>query len=94
MRLHLRRGVCSMAGDVRQRWHLQQHCNTHDSASVQIWSEAGWVVRSVIGEVRQRWHLWQRNYELFLGKRQFAAVNSGLLAWEFVLRDEQGGAPS
>lgn len=45
----------------------------------------------MIGEVRQRWHLWQRNYELFAGKRQFAAINGGLLAWEFVLKDEEGG---
>ena len=49
------------------------------------------AVCSVLGEVRQRWHLWQRNYELFLGKRQFAAINGGFLAWEFVLKDEQGG---
>ena len=44
-----------------------------------------------MGEVKQRWHLWQRNYELFLGKRQFAAINGGLLAWEFTLKDEQDG---
>ena len=46
---------------------------------------------SVVGEVKQRWHLWQRNYELFLGKRQFAAINGGLLAWEFMLKNEQDG---
>ncbi|KAK9815898.1 hypothetical protein WJX72_011575 [[Myrmecia] bisecta] len=46
---------------------------------------------NVIGEVKQRWHLWQRNYDLYRAKRQFAYVNGSFLAWEFVLRDEQGG---
>lgn len=45
----------------------------------------------VIGEVQQRWHLWRRRYNLFLGKRQFAAVDAPLLAWEFELKDEVGG---
>lgn len=44
-----------------------------------------------MGEVKQRWHLWQRNYELFLGKRQFAAINGSFLAWEFTLKDERDG---
>jgi len=35
----------------------------------------------VIGEVRQQWHLLKRNYALYLGKRQFAAIKGGLLAW-------------
>ena len=39
----------------------------------------------------RRWHLWKRNYDLYLGKRQFAAIEGGLLAWEFVLRDAGGG---
>lgn len=47
----------------------------------------------VVGEVHARWHPWQRNYDLYLAKRQFASINSGLLAWEFVLRDKDGGAP-
>lgn len=46
---------------------------------------------AVVGEVHQRWHLWRRKYDLYLGKRQFAAIDGGLLAWEFVLRDENGG---
>ena len=45
----------------------------------------------VIGEVRQKWHLWQRNYDVFLDRRQIAAINSPLLAWEFALKDESGG---
>ncbi|WIA31346.1 hypothetical protein OEZ86_002247 [Tetradesmus obliquus] len=44
----------------------------------------------VVGEVRQRWHLWKRNYDLYLGRRQFAAINGGFLAWEFELKDAQG----
>lgn len=40
---------------------------------------------------RPRWHLWKRNYDLYLGKRQFASIEGGLLAWEFVLRDSEGG---
>ena len=46
---------------------------------------------TLIGEVRQRFHLWQRNYDLYLGKRQIATIKSPLLAWEFALRDENGG---
>ena len=45
-----------------------------------------------IGEIQQRWHLWRRRYELFLGTRQFAAVDGGFLAWEFRLEDESGGS--
>ena len=44
-----------------------------------------------IGEVKQRWHLWKRKYDLYLGRRQFADIQGNFLAWEFVLRDEQGG---
>lgn len=44
-----------------------------------------------VGEVRQRFHVWQRNYDVYLGRRQIAAINSPLLAWEFALRDEDGG---
>ena len=39
----------------------------------------------------QRWHLWRRPYDLFVGRRQYAAVDAGLLAWEFELKDERGG---
>lgn len=40
--------------------------------------------------MRQRWHLWRRKYDLFLGKRQFAAIDGGFLAWEFELKDAAG----
>ena len=46
---------------------------------------------AVVGEVHQRWHLWKRKYDLYLGKRQFAAIEGGFLAWEFALRDSDGG---
>lgn len=44
----------------------------------------------VIGEVNQRWHLWQRNYDLYVDKRQFATINGSFLAWEFQLQDQSG----
>lgn len=44
-----------------------------------------------IGEIQQRWHPWRRRYDLFIGKHQFAAIDGGLLAWEFVLKDAKGG---
>jgi hypothetical protein len=44
----------------------------------------------MVGEVRQRWHAWRRNYDLYLGRRQFAAISGGFLAWEFELKDAQG----
>ena len=43
-------------------------------------------------QVRQRWHLLKRNYDLYRGRQQFAAIEGNFLAWEFVLRDESGGA--
>ena len=46
---------------------------------------------NVIGEVHQRWHLWQRNYAIYIDKKQFAAINGNFLAWEFTLTDEKGG---
>lgn len=46
---------------------------------------------NTVGEVRQRFHVWQRNYDIYLDRRQIAAINSPLLAWEFAIRDEQGG---
>ena len=48
----------------------------------------------VIGEVRQRFHLWQRNYDIYLDRRQIAVINSPLMAWEFAIKDAQGGLSS
>lgn len=44
-----------------------------------------------IGEIQQRWHLYKRNYDLYMNKKQFAAIAGTFLAWEFELKDEQGG---
>lgn len=41
-----------------------------------------------LGEVHQRWHLLKRNYDVFIDKRQFAAISAPTLAWQFDLRDE------
>lgn len=74
---------------------LQQPCPDEDkrplrpllpSVRAGVLSQQG----EVIGEVRQRWHLWRRKYDLFLGRRQFAAIDGGLLAWEFELKDAAG----
>ena len=46
---------------------------------------------SVVGEVHQRWHAWRRKYDLYINRRQFAAIDGGLFAWDFVLRDDRGG---
>ncbi|KAK2076287.1 hypothetical protein QBZ16_001219 [Prototheca wickerhamii] len=45
---------------------------------------------NIIGEVQQRWHLWRRNYDLYIDRRQFSAIEGALLAWDFELKDEQG----
>lgn len=44
-----------------------------------------------VGEVHQRWHLWKRKYDLYLERNQFASIEGNFLAWEFVLRDQDGG---
>jgi hypothetical protein len=43
-------------------------------------------------QVKQRWHPLKRNYDLYREREQFAAIEGNFLAWEFVLRDDQGGA--
>jgi len=43
-----------------------------------------------VGEVLQSWHLWRRHYDVFLDRRQFGRVRSGLLAWEFTVEDAEG----
>ena len=60
-----------------------------------VCSQSSMLIRdgtgALLGEVNQRWHPWRRKYDLYLGKRQFAAVDGGLFAWEFVMRDADGG---
>ncbi len=45
---------------------------------------------TVLGEIFGRWHLWRRNYDLYIDRRQFAAIRGGLWAWDFELTDAQG----
>ena len=45
----------------------------------------------VQAEVRQRWHPFMRNYDLYLGRKQFAQISAGFLSWEFELKSEAGG---
>eukprot|EP01025_Chloroclados_australasicus_P055600 TRINITY_DN6776_c0_g2_i12.p1 TRINITY_DN6776_c0_g2~~TRINITY_DN6776_c0_g2_i12.p1 ORF type:complete len:483 (+),score=71.66 TRINITY_DN6776_c0_g2_i12:2459-3907(+) len=46
---------------------------------------------NTIGEIQQRFHLLKRNYDLYLDKRQFAQISGNFLAWEFELKDNEGG---
>ncbi|KAF7723208.1 hypothetical protein EC973_002283 [Apophysomyces ossiformis] len=46
---------------------------------------------TLVGEVQQRWHLLRRKYDLFVGKTQFAAIDTPTLGWDFNLEDENGG---
>ncbi|KAI8372292.1 Scramblase-domain-containing protein [Choanephora cucurbitarum] len=45
----------------------------------------------LVGEVQQRWHLMRRKYDLFVGTRQFATIDTPFLGWDFNLQDEKGG---
>ncbi|KAG0948732.1 hypothetical protein G6F64_001867 [Rhizopus arrhizus] len=45
----------------------------------------------LVGEVQQRWHLLRRKYDLFIGKTQFATIDTPFLGWDFNLQDEKGG---
>ena len=42
-------------------------------------------------QVHRRWSMLQRNYDLYLEKKQFAAITGNFLAWEFELKDGNGG---
>lgn len=44
----------------------------------------------VMGEVYMNWHLYRRRYSMYIDKQQFARVDSGFLAWDFSMRDEEG----
>ncbi|CDK27064.1 unnamed protein product [Kuraishia capsulata CBS 1993] len=70
--------------------------NSHIKAilpSIQGDDESG----GIIGESVQRWHLWRRRYNLFKSETgtdetydQFGEIDSGLLALDFPVKDEQG----
>ena len=75
--------VLSPAGDIifrvrRPLYLINSRLNVEDASG------------EVVGEVLQRWHAWRRHYDVYIRKRQFAKVRSGLLAWEFLLEDEKG----
>jgi len=48
----------------------------------------------VIGEAAQVWNLIRRKYETFVKRDgemvQFGDIDSGFMAWDFSVRDEQG----
>lgn len=44
---------------------------------------------SHIGEIQMRWHVYRRRYDMYVDKEQFAHVDSGFLAVDFDMRDEQ-----
>ncbi|KAJ3237722.1 hypothetical protein HDU81_009105 [Chytriomyces hyalinus] len=46
---------------------------------------------TVIGEVKQVWHPLRRKYDLFLKHKQFAIIEAGFLAWDFVIEGEHPG---
>jgi uncharacterized protein YxjI len=43
-----------------------------------------------LGMVKMSWHLWRRRYGMYVDQRQFAEIDSGLLAVDFTVRDEEG----
>ncbi|KAI8639275.1 Scramblase-domain-containing protein [Parasitella parasitica] len=45
----------------------------------------------LVGEVQQRWNLMRRKYDLFVGTKQFASIDTPFLGWDFNLQDEHGG---
>jgi len=45
----------------------------------------------LVSQVHRRWSMLQRNYDLYLEKKQFAAITGNFLAWEFELKDDKGG---
>ena len=44
-----------------------------------------------VGEIHRRWSFTNRSYDLYLNKQQFASITGGFLAWEFELKDKEGG---
>ncbi|KAK4699627.1 hypothetical protein P7C70_g6635, partial [Phenoliferia sp. Uapishka_3] len=48
----------------------------------------------IIGEAQQEWHVWRRKYSQFVKRdgefEQFGQVDSGFLAWDFYVRDQNG----
>lgn len=42
-----------------------------------------------IGEIQMRWHVYRRRYDMYIDRTQFAFVDSGFLAVDFDMRDEE-----
>mmetsp|Transcript_5004 Transcript_5004/g.15013 ORF Transcript_5004/g.15013 Transcript_5004/m.15013 type:complete len:459 (-) Transcript_5004:2603-3979(-) len=43
----------------------------------------------VLGEIHMDWHLYRRRYNMYVDKAQFARIDSGFLAFDFDMRDEE-----
>lgn len=44
-----------------------------------------------LGDVFGRWHPLRRNYDLYVDRRQVAAIRGDFLAWQFEVTDDKGG---
>ena len=69
-------GICGAAGAAPA---MSNASHLQDTLALQSWLEP-----------TRNLHVGCR-YDLYLGRRQFAEIDGPLLAWEFVLRDENGG---
>lgn len=71
--------------------------NSHIKCYLPGYDERGNLMFEIIGETVQKWHLWRRRYNLFKLEDdatntydQFGAVDSGFLAFDFPVRNEEG----
>lgn len=71
--------------------------NSHIKCYLPGFDNAGNLMFEIIGETVQRWHLWRRRYNLFKleddaldSYEQFGEVDSGFLAFDFPVRNEDG----
>ncbi|KAL1918383.1 uncharacterized protein VTP21DRAFT_3043 [Calcarisporiella thermophila] len=65
---------------------------------LKVWRPFVWFLTSriyvmtendqIIGEVHQKFHLLRRQYELFVGKKQFALIDAPPLSWDFEMKNE------
>ncbi|KAH9560150.1 hypothetical protein CY35_06G091700 [Sphagnum magellanicum] len=71
---------------------LRQFMRTRRPFTASVMDAVGNEILRVVGECHRRWHLWRRNYDVYLGKTQFAAVeNPGFWHWTFTLKDQNQG---
>lgn len=71
--------------------------NSHIKCYLPGYDESGNLMFEIIGETVQKWHLWRRRYNLFKMEddatesyEQFGSVDSGFLAFDFPVRNEEG----